>query len=367
MSGGKDSSATLLMLHEQGYEVIGCTLKTWEYGRSCGTKKQIGCCNLDTIEDAREVALHVGAPYMVLDIRQDFGNKVIDYFSDEYFAGRTPNPCILCNTYIKWDLLRKKADELGCDYLATGHYARIRQLDGRYTLLKGVDENKDQTYALWGLSQENLKRTLLPLGDWKKPDVCTFLHERGFDNLSKKSESYEICFIPDKDYRGFLKRRNPALAEKVAGGEFVLEDGTVVGHHQGYPFYTVGQRRGLNLALGYPVYVTEILPKENRVVVGALDALKRDGMVVNRLNWMSQVSLDGYLDAIIKVRYNDVGTRGVIVQEGDDRLKVFFGKGVHGIAPGQAAVCYTEDGHIVVGGWIASSFRQERLFNAPSP
>ncbi len=361
MSGGKDSSATALLLHEAGYEVLGITMKTWDYGYACSTKKQIGCCNLDTINDAREVADRIGFPYMVLDIRKEFGNHVIDHFKSEYLAGRTPNPCVLCNTHIKWDALRGRAKELGCDYLATGHYARVREKGGRFFLYKSEDDKKDQTYALWGLSQENLRRSLFPLGSWKKRDVCTFLEERGFDNLSKKPESYEICFIPDNDYRGFLKREVEGLEDRVKGGEFVLEDGTVVGHHEGYPFYTVGQRRGLHIALGYPVYVTEIQSEKNRVVLGTFDELARDGMYVDRLNWMKEEGIVGYMDAIVKVRYNDRGTPGVLVQEGD-RLRVFFGKGVHGIAPGQAAVCYTVAGEVIVGGWIVSSFRQKRIF-----
>ena len=362
MSGGIDSSVAAIKLHEAGYEVIGITMKTWNYGNACSTKKQIGCCNLDTINDAREVATSLGVPYMVLDIRKEFGNYVINDFVDTYLAGRTPNPCVLCNTHIKWDALRKRADELGCDYLATGHYAQVKEEHGRYVLYKSNDLNKDQTYALWGLSQENLRRTIFPLGHLTKPEVRKFAEERGFPNLVKKSESYEICFIPENNYRDFLKERVDNLEERVKGGELVLEDGTVVGHHEGYPFYTVGQRRGLKLALGYPVYVTEIQPEHNRVVVGPFDELKRDGMHVQRVNMIKYEKLEEPMEAIIKIRYNDEGHRGVIVQEGNG-FKVFFGKGIHAIAPGQAAVCYTEEGDVIAGGWIASSFRQKRRMN----
>lgn len=359
MSGGIDSSAAAIKLHEAGYQVIGITMKTWNYTNACSTKKQIGCCNLDTINDAREVASKMGFPYMVLDIRKEFGHYVVNNFVGEYLAGRTPNPCVLCNTHIKWDALRKRADELKCKYLATGHYAQVKKENRRYVLYKSNDLTKDQTYALWGLSQENLSRTIFPLGHLTKKEVRSFMAERGFHNLVKKPESYEICFIPDNDYRSFLKRKVPKLAEKVQKGEFVLEDGSVVGHHQGYPFYTVGQRRGLKIALGYPVYVTEIQPKTNRVVLGTFDELARDGMYVHQVNMVKHEKINGYIDAIIKVRYNDIGHPGVIQAE-KGQLKVFFGKGVHAIAPGQAAVCYTPTGEVIAGGWIASSFRQKR-------
>lgn len=355
MSGGIDSSVAALLLHEQGYEVVGVTMKTWDYQRACSTGKQIGCCNLDTINDARQVAVKTGFPYMVLDIRKSFGDYVIANFKSEYLAGRTPNPCVLCNTHIKWEALLERADKLDCAYIATGHYARVRCEQGRYLLYKGRDLSKDQSYALWGLSQKSLARTLFPLGDLHKSQVRTLAQERGFGHLATKPESYEICFIPDNDYRGFLKRSVPGLQEAVAGGELVLQDGTVVGRHEGYPFYTVGQRRGLGLALGYPVYVTEIQPGLNRVVVGKLNALKRKGMYVHRLNMIKYPAIEDYLDAVIKVRYNDKGTLGVLQQE-EGRVKVFFGEGVHAIAPGQAAVFYEGD-DVIGGGWIASSFQ----------
>lgn len=358
MSGGIDSSVAAIKLHEAGYEVVGITMKTWNYTNACSTKKQIGCCNLDTINDAREIATKVGFPYMVLDIREEFGQYVINNFKEEYLAGRTPNPCVLCNTHIKWDALRKRADALDCAYLATGHYAQVKEVQGRYSIYKSNDPLKDQTYALWGLSQENLRRTIFPLGQLTKKQVRAFAADRGFDNLNKKPESYEICFIPDNDYRSFLKRSIPKLKEKVTGGDFVLEDGTVVGKHQGYPFYTVGQRRGLGLALGYPVYVTEIQPENNRVVIGNFDALARDGMYVHQLNWMLFPTISEPCEAIVKIRYNDPGHPAVIIAAGQE-LQVFFGKGAHGIAPGQAAVCYTKAGEVIVGGWIRAAFKKQ--------
>jgi tRNA-uridine 2-sulfurtransferase len=357
MSGGIDSSVAAVMLHEQGYEVIGMTMKTWDYASSGSNKKETGCCSLDSINDARNIAVSLGFPHYILDIREEFGDYVINHFTDEYLAGRTPNPCVLCNTHIKWDALLRRGDKLGCDYIATGHYANLRHENGRYVISKGLDENKDQSYALWGVSQESLARTMFPLGHLRKTQIRQMAIDMGFTELVKKSESYEICFVPDNDYRGFLRRRVDGLDDKVRGGEFVLEDGTVVGQHEGYPFYTVGQRKGLGIALGYPVYVTEIQKDKNRVVLGTFDELARDGMYVKQLNMGKYQDLNGQrLDTITKVRYNDNGTPAVIEQVGDT-MKVYFGKGVNAIAPGQAAVFYEGD-DVVGGGWITSSFRQ---------
>jgi tRNA-specific 2-thiouridylase len=356
MSGGIDSSLAAVLLHEQGYEVIGMTMKTWDYAGSGGSKKETGCCSLDSINDARNIAVDLGFPHYILDIRGEFGDYVIDYFTNEYLAGRTPNPCVLCNTHIKWDALLKRADKLGCDFIATGHYARLRFENGRYIISKGIDPLKDQSYALWGVSQESLSRTIFPLGDLTKKEIYEMATAKGFTELVTKSESYEICFVPDNDYRNFLKRRVDGLEEKVAGGEFVLEDGTPVGHHEGYPFYTIGQRKGLGVALGYPVYVTEIQKHKNRVVLGAFDELSRDGMYVNKLVMGKYADIDRRMDTITKVRYNDSGHPAVIEKTGDT-IKVFFGNGVNAIAPGQAAVLY-EDEDIIAGGWIMASFRQ---------
>ncbi|MDW3190905.1 MAG: tRNA 2-thiouridine(34) synthase MnmA [Cytophagales bacterium] len=363
MSGGIDSSVAAVMLHEQGYEVIGMTMKTWDYASSGGSKKETGCCSLDSINDARNIAVNLGFPHYIIDIRNEFGDYVIDHFTGEYLAGRTPNPCVLCNTHIKWDALLRRADKLGCDFIATGHYAKIREENGRYVVSKGLDGYKDQSYALWGISQQSLSRTIFPLGDMKKTEIKQMAIDRGFHELATKSESYEICFVPDNDYRGFLKRRVEGLEEQVKGGEFVLEDGTVVGTHEGYPFYTVGQRKGLGVALGYPVYVTEIQKDKNRVVLGTFDELSRDGMYVNQLTLQKYESLPPgeRLETITKVRYNDQGSPAIIEQVGDT-MKVFFGKGVSAIAPGQAAVFYEGD-DVIGGGWINSSFHQHRQAN----
>lgn len=357
MSGGIDSSLAAVLLHEEGYEVIGMTMKTWDYQSSGSSSKETGCCSLDSINDARNIAVSLGFPHYIIDIRNEFGDAVIDYFTGEYVEGRTPNPCVMCNTHIKWDALLRRADQLGCEFIATGHYAKIREENSRFVVSKGKDGYKDQSYALWGISQESLSRTKYPLGDLRKSEIYDMAKERGFMELVTKSESYEICFVPDNDYRGFLKRRVPELEKQVAGGEFVLESGEVVGTHEGYPFYTVGQRKGLGVALGYPVYVTEIDKDTNRVMLGTFDELSRDGMYVQQLNLQKYASLEGERkDTVTKVRYNDQGTPAVIEQAGDT-MKVFFGNGVSAIAPGQAAVFYEGD-DVIGGGWISSSFHQ---------
>ena len=235
MSGGVDSSVAAVMLHEQGYEVIGLTMKTWDYASSGGSSKETGCCSLDSINDARSLAVGYGFPHYILDIRDEFSGSVIDNFVDEYLAGRTPNPCVLCNTHIKWEALLKRANKLDCEFIATGHYANVRQQDnGRYVVSKGKDENKDQSYVLWGVSQENLARTRFPLGNFSKPEIRQMALDMGQKELANKSESYEICFVPDNDYRAFLRHQVPNLDDKIGPGNFILSDGTVVGQHLGY-------------------------------------------------------------------------------------------------------------------------------------
>ena len=355
MSGGIDSSLAAVLLHEQGYEVIGMTMKTWDYASSGGTKKETGCCSLDSINDARIVSVSLGFPHYILDIRNEFGDYVIDHFTHEYLEGRTPNPCVLCNTHIKWDALLRRADKLDCEFIATGHYAQVRSENSRYVISKGLDENKDQSYALWGVSQASLSRTLFPLGELHKTQIRAMATERGFIELVNKSESYEICFVPDNDYRGFLKRRIPELEEQVKGGDFILEDGTVVGKHEGYPFYTIGQRKGLGIALGYPIFVTAIDKVNNRVVLGVEKDLYRTGMTVKGLVMGKYPDLwEKPTETTTKVRYNDDGAPAKIEQFGDE-MRVLFHEGVKSIAPGQAAVFY-EGNDVIGGGWIHTSF-----------
>lgn len=351
MSGGVDSSVAAVMLHEQGYEVIGLTMKTWDYASSGGSSKETGCCSLDSINDARALAVAYGFPHYILDIRGEFGDFVIDNFVDEYLAGRTPNPCVLCNTHIKWEALLKRADKLDCEFIATGHYANIRQQDnGRYVISKGKDTHKDQSYVLWGVSQENLARTQFPLGSYAKTEIRQMAAEMGQLELANKSESYEICFVPDNDYRSFLRNRVEDIDDRIGQGNFVLTDGTVVGQHQGYPYYTVGQRKGLGIALGRPVFVTKILPESNTVVLGGEHELQRQEAYVKQVNLVKYAAIDQPLEAVTKIRYKDAGMNSTIVQE-DGKMKVDFHHAVKGIAPGQSAVFYEGD-DLLGGGFL---------------
>jgi tRNA-specific 2-thiouridylase len=350
MSGGIDSTVTALMLHEQGYEVVGITMKTWDYASAGSSKKETGCCNLDSFNDARAAAVHHGFPHFVLDIRDEFGDFVINNFVDEYIAGRTPNPCVLCNTHIKWRALMKRADAMDCAFIATGHYAQIREQDGRHILSKGIDDLKDQSYVLWGLQQDVLARTILPLGQYRKTEIRQMAFDFGYPELAKKAESYEICFVPDNDYRGFLKRKVDGLEEQVNGGNFVLRDGTIVGHHKGYPFYTIGQRKGLDIALGRPVFVTEIIPETNTVILGNEDELNRNEMTVAGLNMIKYDHIPEGMEAITKIRYKDKGALSNLYNVGG-KVQVNFYEHVKGIAPGQSAVFYEGD-DVIAGGII---------------
>lgn len=357
MSGGIDSTVAAMLLHEQGYDLVGITMKTWDYANSGGTKKETGCCSLDSINDARQVAVDLGFPHYIIDIRSEFGDYVIDNFVDEYLAGRTPNPCVLCNTHIKWESLLKRADAMGCHYIATGHYARLRNENGRFVISRGLDEDKDQSYVLWGVSQQCLGRTIFPLADLRKKEIRRMAEDRGYTDLAKKSESYEICFVPDNDYRGFLKRRVKNLESNVRGGNFVNKAGEVLGQHEGYPFYTIGQRRRLGVAAGEPMYVTEIISATNTVVLGHEEELKRNGMYLAKLNMVKYAAIPDGTEALTTVRYNDPGTMSKIYNE-ENKLRVEFNARVRAIAPGQSAVFY-EGNDVLGGGIIQSGFELE--------
>lgn len=346
MSGGVDSSVTAMMLHDQGYEVIGLTMKTWDYNTS-GGKRETGCCSLDSINDARELAVSRGINHIILDIREEFGDAIIGNFVNEYMEGRTPNPCVLCNTFIKWEALLKRADMLDCEKIATGHYAQVREENGRYIVSRGIDHNKDQSYVLWGLKQENLARTMFPLGGWRKPEIRQMAMNSGFPALANKGDSYEICFIPDNDYRGFLKRRDPLKTAELAGGQFVSPEGDVIGEHDGYPFFTIGQRKKLGIATGEPLYVTNIDVESNRITLGKKEDLEKQEMWVRDPNFVKVAALDKGMEALTKVRYKDSGTHSTISMDGN-RIKVDFHAPVQGIAPGQSAVFY--EGEDVIGG-----------------
>ena len=285
-----------------------------------------------------------------MDIREEFGDAVIENFVEEYLAGRTPNPCMMCNTHIKWRALLKRADALGCEFIATGHYAKIRlHENGRFVVSKAVDETKDQSYVLWGLQQDLLSRTLLPLANYRKTEIRQLALDYGYPELAKKSESYEICFVPDNNYRGFLKNRINGLEEKVAGGNFIDKTGKILGQHKGYPFYTIGQRKGLDVTFGKPVYVTNILPDTNTVVLGDEEDLNKSEMLVTKVNWIKYDGVTDGMEATTKIRYRDRGTLSNLYTN-ENGILVRFYEDAKGVAPGQSAVFF--EGDDVIGGGI---------------
>jgi len=353
MSGGVDSSVAAVMLKEQGYDVIGITMKTWDYSRVGGkSDKETGCCTLESMNDARQIAVNHGFKHFIVDIRDEFVDWVIDRFVDDYMSGRTPNPCVLCNTHIKWAALLRRADNLGCDYIATGHSANVREENGRYVISKGLDPKKDQSYALWGVEQKHLARTIFPLGSYERTEIRDLAEEFGLTKVADKPDSYEICFVPDDNYRRFLKDRVDGLEERVKGGKFVDQDGNIVGEHEGYPFYTIGQRRGLDLALGKRVYVTDIDPETNVITIGEKEDLISTTCRAKNINLSKYGEVPGgEMEITGKIRYNDDGVIGKLKQLGDDEIQVEFPTGREAITPGQAVVCYEGD-DVVGGGWI---------------
>lgn len=349
MSGGIDSTVAAILLKEQGYELTGVTYRTFDnVSRAC-LEKEKGCCSVDSLFEAKRMAEELGFEHHILDIRQEFKDTVIRNFIDEYLHGRTPNPCVVCNSVIKWGKLVETADALGCDYIATGHYARIGQHEGRRFLRKGADTAKDQTYFLWKLTQENLARTLFPLGELTKPEVRKIAFDHGYEKLSKKGESQEICFIPDNDYRTFLAEHVENYAERYVPGYFVDRTGKRLGMHRGFPNYTIGQRKGLGIALGHPVFVTAIRPEDNTVVLGEKEELQGKEFYACEVNLMKYDRLPEGLEVTARIRYRNEGGRASLYPEGE-RVRVMFHEPMDSITPGQSAVFY--EGDEVIGGGV---------------
>lgn len=347
MSGGVDSSIAAALLKEAGHRVIGVTMQIWPADMPAPAG-ETGCCSLAAVDDARRVADSLEIPYYVMNFRDCFARKVIDYFTAEYLAGRTPNPCIACNRYVKFEALLEKALALGADYIATGHYARIG-FDaglGRWVMRKAADQNKDQTYVLYGLTQQQLARTWMPLGDYTKPHVRQLAAQYGLA-VANKPESQEICFVPDDDYRGFLQAR---VGERICPGPFVDWQGRVVGEHQGIAYYTIGQRRGLGLALGFPTYVVEIDAARNTVVVGPPEDLLRTRLIADENNFILFDELRAPLEVRVKIRYRAGEAPATLYPRADGRVEVRFLAPQRAITPGQAVVYYQDD--LVVGGGV---------------
>lgn len=338
MSGGVDSSVAAYLLKEQGYHVIGITMQIWQ-------EEENGCCGLSAIEDARRVAYDLEIPHYVMNFRNEFKENVVAYFIDEYLHGRTPNPCIACNRYVKWESLLMRSREIGADYIATGHYARIDRLpNGRYSLKCSKTLAKDQTYALYNLTQEQLKHTLMPVGEYTKEEIRG-IAERINLQVANKPDSQDICFVPDGDYAGFIEE---TLDTELPTGNFVTIDGKVLGPHKGITHYTVGQRKGLGLALGYPAFVIEIRPDTNEVVIGTNEDSMSNYVRANQLNFMSIEDLEGEMRVWAKIRYNHKGAWCTIQKTGDREVLCTFEEKQRAITPGQAVVFY--DGDYVLGG-----------------
>lgn len=340
MSGGVDSSVAAYLLKEQGYEVVGVTMQFWRedagQGAPCGT----------TVEDAEKVARVLEIPHHVLHFEEEFKCHVVDYFVESYLQGRTPNPCIACNRYVKWEALLQRSPDFGADYIATGHYARIDRLfNGRYAVRNSVTADKDQTYALYNLTQEQLSRTLMPVGEYTKEQIRELAQRAGLP-VAQKPDSQEICFVPDNDYSGLIER---IVGERTPGpGNFVTKEGKVLGRHRGIAHYTIGQRRGLELPMGERVFVREIRPETNEVVIGKNEDLFESELFCDRVNFMAVEDIAGRLRVKAKIRYNHRGEFCTLEKQPDGRLRCLFENPVRAAAPGQAVVFY--DGEYVLGG-----------------
>ena len=345
MSGGVDSSVAAWLLLQKGYDVMGVTMQIWQDEVPEQVEENGGCCGLSAVDDARRVASRLEIPYYVMNFKQDFKENVIDYFMDEYLKGHTPNPCIACNRYVKWESLLKRSMDIGADYIATGHYARIEKLpNGRYALRKSATSAKDQTYALYNLTQEQLSKTLMPVGEYTKDQIRAFAEELGLP-VAHKPDSQEICFVPDGDYATFIEENADT---PIRQGNFVTPDGKILGKHKGIIHYTVGQRKGLGLALGYPAFVLEIRPETDEVVIGTCEESLTHTLRANELNFMSVEDITEPIRVFAKIRYNHKGAWCTVEKTGEDEITCTFDEPIRAVTPGQAVVLY--DGEYVLGG-----------------
>ena len=356
MSGGVDSSVAAALLVEQGAEVVGMTIKTYNYEDVGGNlENDTSCCSLDGINDARRTAAQLGIVHYVVDFTIPFKERVIDTFIDAYMHGTTPNPCVQCNRYIKWEEMLRKADALNAEFIATGHYACITKdsQTGRFTVSRAVDLQKDQSYALWNVTQDQLARTFFPLGGLFKTQVREEAKRFNLD-IATKRESYELCFIPDNNYGRFLRDNIPEIEKRFAGGN-IIRSGKKIGEHNGFPFYTIGQRRGLNISLGEPVFVTDIDAQSNTLTIGNEEALMHQGIRAIQANFMKYASWDAPRRVTAKIRYKDDGAAATAVQTGTSAFEVRFDAPRRAITPGQSVVLY-EGNEILAGGIITEWF-----------
>ncbi|HQL69305.1 MAG TPA: tRNA 2-thiouridine(34) synthase MnmA [Bacteroidales bacterium] len=346
MSGGLDSSTAAILLLEQGYQITGITFRPYDSISKACMEKETGCCNADTLFEARRLADTLGFEHRIIDVRQVFKDTIIRNFIDEYMSGRTPNPCVLCNNIIKWGILLEEAMQADCEYIATGHYARIGVDGKRHFLRRGVDLTKDQSYFLWMLTDEVLRKTMFPLGDLTKKAVREIARSHGFTHIADKRESQEVCFIPDNDYRRFIREN---VNQLPGAGNFIDSNGKILGKHQGYPFYTIGQRKGLQIALGEPAYVTAIIPETNTVVLGKTEDLHCPKAQLNNVLLNKPVNSGDTI--MVKIRYKTPAIPAVILQHGDNWF-VEFKAEARAVTPGQSAVFYENDD--IIGGGVIS-------------
>ena len=347
MSGGVDSSVAAYLLKKDGYNCTGCTMKLFFYF-DVNLPYESSCCSADDIEDARSVALKLSMPYYVFNLSSDFKRCVIDPFINSYLNGNTPNPCIECNRYLKFEKLFDRADTLGCEYVATGHYARIEEKNGEYFLKKGLDAAKDQSYVLYRMSQRQLSRTLFPLGDLSKPETRIIAEKNGFIN-SKKRESQDICFVPDGDYASVIER---FTGRSFPEGDFVDLDGNILGRHRGIIHYTVGQRRGLRISASEPLYVSSIDAERNVVSLCKDSDLYKRECIVSDLSFVSGKPLEKEIGCKVKIRYRHAEKCATLIPLEGNRARVVFDEPQRAAAPGQSAVFYDKD--TVLGGGIIS-------------
>lgn len=348
MSGGVDSSVAAYLLKNAGYDVIGVTMQIWQNDDISLNQSQDTCCGLSAVDDARRVAAQLDIPFYVMNFRQIFKENVIDYFIDEYKCGRTPNPCIACNRFVKWEALLKRSLEIGADYIATGHYARIVELNnGRLAIRNSVTAKKDQTYALYNLTQEQLRHTLMPVGDYTKEEIRQIAADIGI-RVANKPDSMEICFIADNDYAGFIQHETGYVCKP---GNFIDMNGRVIGQHKGIIHYTIGQRKGLGLSMGHPVFVAAIKPETNEVVIGEDKDIFKNRLYANKLNFMGIEVIDKPIRARAKIRYSHEGADCTIKMAENDIIECEFDTPQRAITPGQALVVYKDD-YVLMGGTI---------------
>ena len=356
MSGGVDSSAVCMLLQEQGYEVVGLTMRMWDVPSQFAA----GGTEPGFVLEARQLAAKLGIEHHTLDIRSEFRDTVIQNFMDEYLKGHTPNPCVMCNLFFQWKYLLETADKLGCEKVATGHYAQIVERGGLLYIAKGLDEKKDQSYFLWRLGQPELSRTLFPLGNMKKEDIKAYVLARGFREKAEKKESMEVCFV-ESDYRTFLREQMPDIDSRIGTGDFVDERGRKLGLHKGFPFYTVGQRKGLEIALGEPAYVVRINPAKNTIRLGKKEDLMEDSMVMKDCN-IPNPDLLNKKELSVRIRYRSTAEKAVVETFSPDGVLLRFINPASAVTPGQSAVIY--EGDVVIGGGIIADVKEKRKFKA---